>query len=183
MRRDQLEHAIRAATHILTADAVIIVGSQAILGSYSEDELPERATASVEVDVLPLNDDDASTLATLLDGAIGELSAFHDTHSFYVQGVDRRTATLPRNWDLRLVEVRSEATSGRAGYCLDPYDLCAAKLVANRPKDHEYVAALIAASLVDPAGIVERLAMVEPTGPEDAAGLAAASRWLAQFTG
>lgn len=40
MRRDQLEHAIRTACQIIGHPAVIIVGSQAILGSFGEDELP-----------------------------------------------------------------------------------------------------------------------------------------------
>ena len=56
MRRDQLEHAIRTACQIIGHPAVIIVGSQAILGSFGEDELPVEATMSVEVDVLPISD-------------------------------------------------------------------------------------------------------------------------------
>ena len=42
MRRDQLEHAIRTACQIIGHPAVIIVGSQAILGSFGEDELGHR---------------------------------------------------------------------------------------------------------------------------------------------
>jgi hypothetical protein len=38
MRRDQLEHAIRTACQIIGHDAVVVVGSQAILGSFAEDE-------------------------------------------------------------------------------------------------------------------------------------------------
>jgi len=33
MRRDQLEHLIRAAGQVLEVDAVIVIGSQAILAS------------------------------------------------------------------------------------------------------------------------------------------------------
>jgi hypothetical protein len=40
MRRDQLEHAIRAARQITGLTEVIIVGSQVILGTYTEGELP-----------------------------------------------------------------------------------------------------------------------------------------------
>lgn len=54
MRRDQLDHAIRAACQIIGHEAVIIVGSQAILGTYSETQLPDEATMSVEVDILPI---------------------------------------------------------------------------------------------------------------------------------
>jgi hypothetical protein len=37
MRRDQLEHAIRTACQIIERQEVIVVGSQAILGSFGED--------------------------------------------------------------------------------------------------------------------------------------------------
>jgi hypothetical protein len=36
MRRDQLEHAIRAACQITGQTEVIVVGSQTILGAYPE---------------------------------------------------------------------------------------------------------------------------------------------------
>lgn len=40
MSRDQLEHAIRNACQIIDHPEVIVVGSQAILGSYDESQLP-----------------------------------------------------------------------------------------------------------------------------------------------
>lgn len=57
MKRSQLEHAIRAACQIMKHDEVIIVGSQAILGTFTENELPQAATMSTEIDVLPIADD------------------------------------------------------------------------------------------------------------------------------
>lgn len=182
MRRDQLEHAIRATTEILEHDEVVIIGSQAILGSHHEDELPERATASIEVDVVPLNDDDAESLATSLDGAIGELSLFHQTHGFYIQGVGKQTAALPDGWTARLVEVSNANTRGRTGLCLEPHDLCVAKLVANRPKDHEFVGALISAGLVSVQTLRERLAMLSPSSPAQVAGVGAARQWLLAYS-
>ncbi len=97
LRRDQLEHAIRAATEMVRSDSVII-GSQSILGTWSEDELPFEATMSDEVDICPLNEDDAESLATEPDAATGEMSQFHETHRFCIQGVGRRTALLPEGW-------------------------------------------------------------------------------------
>lgn len=128
MRRSQLEHAIRASTEIVQQDSVIIIGSQSVLASWDEHRLPEQVTRSVEVDVCPMQDDDAETLATRLDGIIGELSPFHETHGFYIQGVGRRTAILPEGWVDRLVPVRNANTNGRTGLCLEPHDLCVAKL-------------------------------------------------------
>ena len=37
MHRDQLEHAVRSACQIIQRPEVIVVGSQAILGTFSED--------------------------------------------------------------------------------------------------------------------------------------------------
>jgi hypothetical protein len=59
MRRDQLEHAIRTAACQIIERPEVIVGSQAILGSFREDELPADATMSVEVDILPIADSNA----------------------------------------------------------------------------------------------------------------------------
>jgi hypothetical protein len=53
MRRDQLEHAIRTACQFIGATEVIVVGSQSILGTYREEQLPSAATMSIEIDVLP----------------------------------------------------------------------------------------------------------------------------------
>jgi hypothetical protein len=61
MRRDQLEHAIRTACQIAGTPEVIVVGSQVILGTYREDELPDAATMSAEIDILPIADDPAET--------------------------------------------------------------------------------------------------------------------------
>jgi hypothetical protein len=97
MRRDQLEHAIRAACQIAGLTEVIIVGSQAILGTYREDELPFYATRSVEIDVLPIadNDGEIARLADKIEGVAGEFSPFAQLHGFSIDGVDLRTSALP----------------------------------------------------------------------------------------
>ena len=76
MRRDQLEHAIRSACQITGRLEVIVVGSQYILGTFREDQLPADATMSVEIDILPIADDNAETerLADLIEGVAGEFS-------------------------------------------------------------------------------------------------------------
>ena len=157
MLRSELEHAIRASTAIVRGKTVIIIGSQSILGSFTEDELPVEATMSDEVDIYPLADDDAASLATELDAAIGELSDFHNQYAFYVQGVGRDSAVLPAGWTERLVTVTNANTQWRTGLCLEPHDLCAAKLIAGRKKDYLFVGALLKSGLVDVQIIVARL--------------------------
>ncbi len=108
MRRDQLERAIRTACQIIQQSEVIIVGSQAILGTYDQDELPAAATMSIEVDILPVADSNEETarLADLIEGVAGEFSSFEQLHGFSIDGVDLNTAVLPDRWRDRLVKVR-----------------------------------------------------------------------------
>jgi len=155
MRRDQLEHAIRTACQIIERPEVIVVGSQAILGSFREDELPADATMSVEVDILPIADsnDETARLADLIEGVAGEFSTFEQLHGFSIDGVDLETSTLPDGWRDRLVKVQNANTAAPArqpqftGWCLDKEDLCVAKLCAFREKDRNFVAALLEAGL------------------------------------
>jgi len=168
MRRDQLEHAIRAACQIIHQSEVIVVGSQAILGTYSEDELPAAATMSVEVDILPIADSNEETarLADLIEGVAGEFSSFEQLHGFSIDGVDLDTAVLPDGWRGRLVRVQNANTAGPTGvprftgWCLDKEDCCAAKLCAFREKDCNFVAALLDAGLVRGDVIATRLRTV-----------------------
>lgn len=168
MRRDQLEHAIRASTEIIRQDTVIIIGSQSILGTWNEDELPEAATMSDEVDVCPLEDNDAEDLATELDSVAGELSPFHELHEFYIQGVGRRTAVLPPGWSDRLVPVSNDNTKGRTGLCLEPHDLCAAKILVMREKDQRFTWALLQAGLIARNILIDRLSSIDDPRAERA---------------
>lgn len=165
MRRDQLALAIAEATAITRQASVIVIGSQSILGSWSERDLPASVTLSNEVDIVPLSDDDRNSLEFALNARIGEDSEFHDQHDFYVEGVGRDTATLPRGWDERLVEFPGIVGSGATGLCLDPHDLCIAKLVANRDKDRSFLGALVRAGLISPDVLFDRLALTELDGP------------------
>lgn len=183
MRRAQLEHAIRAACQITGQTEVIVIGSQAILGTYPEYELPHLATSSLEVDILPITDDNDTTieLADMIVGVAGELSPFEQLHGFSIDGVDLTTAALPEGWRDRLVKVQNANTAPPSGHpqfigwCLDKEDLCVAKLCAFRPKDRNFVDALLQEQLVDPNVIAERLPTVDS---RYSSAVTTATRWL-----
>jgi hypothetical protein len=160
MNNSEIEHIIRACVGITGEESVIIIGSQAILASFSATELPETVTRSIEADVLFL-DDPNQRLADLIDGSIGELSLFHDSFGIYAQGVDESTAILPSGWKQRLVKLSNENTGGGMGLCLDPYDLCVAKLCAYREKDLDYVASLLTHEIIKKDLLEQRLEMLE----------------------
>ena len=187
MRRDQLEHAIRTACQIIHQPEVIVVGSQAILGTYDESQLPAAATMSIEVDILPIADsnDETARLADLIEGVAGEFSPFEELHGFSIDGVDLDTAVLPDGWRDRLVEVQNANTTAPAGeprftgWCLDKEDLCVAKLIALREKDRNFVAALLDTGLVNPDVIATRLSTFSdehPTATERALAWLASER-------
>lgn len=133
----------------------MVIGSQAILGSYSEDELPQEAVLSMEADIA-FRDDPDERKSDAVDGAIGEGSSFHSMYSYYAQGVSVATATLPAGWESRAIAYeRRDAEPSRA-MCLEQHDLVVSKLVAGREKDRDFATALIAAGLVDPATLHER---------------------------
>lgn len=156
MRRDQLEHIVRAAGAILDEPEIIVIGSQSILGSVAEARLPPAATRSVEADIVPLDDEDERK-STLVDGTIGELSPFHETFGVYAHGVGEGTARLPRGWRSRLVPLSNENTRGVTGWCLEPHDLVVAKLLAGRPHDLKFCGALLGAAIVDLKTVQSRL--------------------------
>lgn len=132
-----------------------MIGSQAILGSYSDRSLPRDVVLSVEVDLLPLDDPDEAK-ADAVDWVIGELSPFHERHGVYAQGVGPTTAVLPGGWLDRVVPYQPSATSPTA-WCLEPHDLAASKLAAGRDKDLPFVRSLVEARLLDPAILKDRI--------------------------
>ena len=188
MKREQLEHAIRAACQIISQPAVIVVGSQSILGTYHEHELPQEATMSRECDILPIADtnDETARLADVIEGVAGEWSPFEAQHGFSIDGVDLTTVVLPAGWRDRLVKVQTANTAAPSGdprftgWCLEPHDLCAAKLSAGREKDLNFVRALLGAGLIDGSTVAARLASVPSThGPS----AQRAAEWLASTNG
>jgi hypothetical protein len=177
MKRSELEEAIVAATEIIRQREVLIIGSQAILGTFDEDSLPPSTTMSVEVDMAPLRDDAAETVANILDGALGEWSPFDEAHGFYVQGVSVKTAYLPDGWAGRTVAVIPPGHPDTTGRCLERHDLCAAKLARGDEKDRGFVDDLAAVGLVDPAIVLDRILSI--TDPRfETTRKAIAVRWI-----
>lgn len=159
MTREQLEHVIRAAAEIAADDAIVIIGSQAILGQFPD--APAAMRISVEADLFPLHHPDR---AELIDGTIGELSPFHETFGYYAHGVAEETARLPAGWKARLVVIQNDGTRGVRGLCLEVHDLLVAKAIAGREKDVAYLQAAAEHSLASSAILLQRLATVEARG-------------------
>jgi hypothetical protein len=153
LTREQLEHAFRAACDVSKDSELWVFGSQAILGEFPD--APESLCASIEVDVQPKNRPEA---ADAIDGALGELSQFHQTHGFYVHGMLIESASLPQVWEQRVIPIRDPiSTRGNTGWCVEAHDLAASKLVAFREKDKDFVRVLLTEGMVDTQILTERI--------------------------
>jgi hypothetical protein len=159
VKQEDFAHVLRAAADAAEDNNIVVIGSQAILGTYSEDELPAEACLSIEVDIAFIDDPDE--LKAMVDGAIGEDSPFHRMYGIYGQGVGLAVADLPSGWLERCVPVTLQAAYPSTAVCLEVHDIVVAKLSAGREKDYDYARALIRAGTVSCAILRERAALLD----------------------
>jgi hypothetical protein len=142
MKKQQVDHVLRAAGRITGERRFIIIGSQSLHGKYPD--LADEILRSAEVDLIAGNDGKRTEWLN----AIGHLSPFHETFGYYADPVDASTATLPRGWKGRLVQLPPGETDGVTGLCLEPHDLAIAKYAAGREKDLIFTRELARRALV-----------------------------------
>jgi hypothetical protein len=129
MKKQQLDHVLRAAGRITGEKQFVIIGSQSLHGTFPD--LPDDIVRSAEVDLIASGNPGHTEWLN----AIGVHSPFHESFGYYADPVDEATATLPKGWKARLVKLPPGDTEGVQGLCLDPHDLAIAKYVARREKD------------------------------------------------
>jgi hypothetical protein len=155
MRREQLEHVIRACADIADDEDIVVIGSQAVLGQYPN--APATLLVSIDADVYPRAHPER---VDVIDGAIGEGSPFQATFGYYAHGVGPETVTAPEGWEQRLVAVSNENTRRARGWCLEVHDLVLSKCVASREKDWSFAEEALRHDLVDPRELERRLAQL-----------------------
>jgi hypothetical protein len=142
------EHVLAAAAEVTGEEEFVVIGSQAILGSFATP--PRALVVSMEVDIYPRH---APEAAIQIDGALGDGSPFHNSFGYYAHGVGPLTAKAPAGWQDRLV--RREIPKRIAGkhtpiaWCLEIHDLVLSKCAAGRDRDWLYAAEAIKTGLVD----------------------------------
>jgi hypothetical protein len=161
MKREDFEHVIRAVADTVD-DEIIVIGSQAVLGSFPQ--APPSLLTSQELDVYPRTRRERTDE---IDRSHGDGSRFHETFGYYAQGVGPETATLPSGWEDRLIRVEVPAAVANrppaVAWCLDVHDLVVAKLAAGRDHDIRFAEAAIREGLVQPALLAERAAQLPET--------------------
>lgn len=157
MKKQQLDHVLRAAGRITGEKQFVIIGSQSLHGKYPD--LPDDIVRSAEVDLIASKTPDRTEWLNV----IGVHSPFHENFGYYADPVDEKTATLPRGWKGRLVNLPPGETEGVRGLCLDPHDLAIAKYVARREKDMAFNSELARRGIVTR----ERLLLLVKQTPVD----------------
>jgi hypothetical protein len=156
MRREELEHVIRAAATVTGELEIVVIGSQAILGQFPD--APDALLFSQEADVYPRAQPGK---AIAIDGAMGDSSRFHETFGYYAHGVSPETAKAPTGWEQRLVPVRVPLLAGQeneaTGWCMEAHDLVLAKLAAGRTRDMEFAEEAIRHDIVKPRELLRRV--------------------------
>jgi hypothetical protein len=149
MKRDELEHVLRASAAITTDKSFVVIGSQSVLLPYPD--APAELLLSNEVDLYPAMHPER---AELIGGAIGELSMFHDTFGYHADGVGPGTATMPADWmQFATLHYIGDITVVTP----DLHDIAVSKCVAGRDKDADWIRALLHHKMIDAARLIVRL--------------------------
>jgi hypothetical protein len=159
MKKQQVDHVLRAAGGITGEKQFIIIGSQSLHGKYPD--VADEILTSFEVDLIASKNADRTAWLN----AIGLDSPFHESFGYYADPVDLAAATLPKGWKGRLVNLPAGETEGVKGLCLEPHDLAIAKYAASRKNDLIFTRELARRGIVSKKRL---LALLDQT-PVDAA--------------
>jgi len=151
MKKQQVDHVLRAAGRITGEKQFVIIGSQALHGKYPD--LADDIVSSAEVDLIAKGNFERTEWLN----AIGQDSPFHEQFGYYADPVDEGTAVLPAGWRGRLVNLPPGDTEGVRGLCLDPHDLVISNYVARRDKDFVFNRELARRRLVAPERLLDLL--------------------------
>ena len=140
MRRDKLDHVLRAAASVTGHDVFVLIGSAALLARF-KGPTPASMLGTPEVDVYAFDADSVEELSAMIEGSLGQDLPFHTTYGFFADGVSPQTAKMPSDWMDRAIRYSSPACPGVTAIVPEENDLALAKLVAWRQKDIDWLRA------------------------------------------
>lgn len=153
MKRVELEHVLRVSAAITLDNSFVVVGSQAVLLEFPD--APAELLLSNELDLYPALHPERSEL---IDGAIGQLSMFHDTFGYYADGVGPETAVMPSDW---MTFAKLHYIGELTAVCHDLHDIAVSKCVAGRDKDAGWVRGVLRHRIITIDRLVERLQQLD----------------------
>ena len=142
----------RQANKLTQHREFVVIGSLCVLGIVQKSsDVPKRMLMSIDVDCYTKDDPDR---IFELEHKLGQGSPFEAQHGFYLDPVSPDIATLPENWEFRLVPI--ELGDGIVVHFLDPNDAAVSKYARCEPRDREWIRAGLAARLLSAPVIKSR---------------------------
>ena len=174
-----LDNALRKVAQMFDTEAVVVVGSQAVLMKWG-NKAPDIMRTSGEIDIYPANKklwEEAERRKAGADAVYveaseyihqvaGEGSSFDEIHGFYIDGVDETTSPLPSRWQERALYREVELGNGKVVTGVSPAieDTIAAKMIRLRDKDRSFIEAAYFFQPFDVEAMKRRLESIEPHG-------------------
>lgn len=141
MRREQILLALEAAAKSSHHTEFVIAGSLSVLGL--REVPPEMMSMSIDIDFFPLRD---PTHVQEISAELGEDSAFHEQHGYYLDPISSNILVLPPGWMERLVVLEF---GGIRAYFLDVNDTAISKYVRSAENDFRWIDAGLEAGILD----------------------------------
>jgi hypothetical protein len=132
VRREDLARLFARARELCGETDYVVFGSLAVLGHAGE--VPPRMAASVDVDAFCKKD---PARVFDLERELGQGSRFEVEHGYYLDPMSPRVATLPEDWESRLVRI--ELQPGLVAWFLEPNDAAVSKYARLEPRDREWI--------------------------------------------
>lgn len=169
MNREQFLHIIRAAAGVSGVKELTVFGSNAIVPwlqettiQDSKDLFGDVSETSVELDLTTGNE----TLDVVIDGAIGELSKFHETQKYHAHGTGIEGFKASPDWQKRARRLRYDTFNDTLEVVVpSPEDLVVSKLAAGRSKDLSFAESVVHIFKMEEdylKGLVEATATANP---------------------
>lgn len=164
LRRDQVAHLVRAAAAITTENTFVLIGTGAVIAQLKT--VPPGLAATRRVDLYAPGTADPVVASRLIDGTIGEGTAFDRFFGYHARVVEQDAAILPYDWRLRARPVSLRAAPGTTCVCPDLGDVALDKLCAWTENDRRWLEAAWRAGLLGADALRERAkAISDPRAP------------------
>ena len=132
MTRDDIRLLFSRARELCGETDYVVFGSLAVLGYAGE--VPPRMAASLDVDAFSKSDPGR---IFDLGPALGQGSPFEAEHGYYLDPLSPSIATLPGEWEERLLRIQLEPDL--VAWFLEPNDAAISKYARMEPRDREWI--------------------------------------------
>ncbi|MGE7154891.1 DUF6036 family nucleotidyltransferase [Methylorubrum rhodesianum] len=166
MRRDRLDHILRAAAGVTGHDTFVLVGSSVIVVRCRN--IPGDMLMTREADVYVPDTSETEALSDMIDANIGQGSAFHRQYGYYADGVSPGTSVMPSDWMDRVQHYRGTGCPGVTAIVPDIEDVALAKVVAWREKDQNWILSGVRSRLFSLERMASRIDRMPSAAPEPA---------------